>query len=73
MHHRVHENIIIMEDLSVTHQRSIGDPPETNRRPIEDILEIDNLIGDLDMLHQRLTCPIGDRHAPSETNLPHLS
>ena len=28
------------------------------------------LIGDLDMLHRRLTSPIGDRHAPSETDMP---
>ena len=28
-------------------------------------------IGSLNMLHQRPTCPIGDWHAPSETNMPY--
>ena len=46
--------------LSETHPRPIGDPSETDmpvRRPI----------GDLDMLHRR---PIGERPAPSETDMP---
>ena len=42
---------------------TIGDPLKTYRRPT-------CLIGDLDMFHLRLICPIGDRHALSETDLP---
>ena len=38
------------------HRRPIGEPLETYRKPT-------CLIGDLDMLHRRLTCPIGVRHA----------
>ena len=50
---RVHENFIIIGDLSKTYRRHIGDPSEIYRRPT-------CLIGDLDMLHRRLTCLIGD-------------
>ena len=52
----VPENIIII----------IGDPSETHWRPIGDLSETDmpdrRRIGDLDILHWRLTCPIGERH-----------
>ena len=80
---RVHENIIIIGDLSETHWRLtclFGDLLET------DMLD-QKPIGDLDMLnwrptclirdplktnmpHRRSTCPIGDRHAPSKTDMP---
>ena len=60
------------------YQRSIGDLSETNimhdRRNIGDSSETDmpdwRPIGDLDMLHQRPTCPFRDRHTPLETNMP---
>ena len=75
---RVHENIIIIGDLSETYRRPIGDPSETYRRPIRDPSETDMphrrptcLIGDpseTDMPYRR---PIGDRHASSETDMPH--
>ena len=40
---------------------------ETYRRPIRDQHENRRPLGGLDMLHRRL---IGDRHAPSETDMP---
>ena len=43
----------------------------SSSRPVRDLLETHQrptcLIGDLDMLNRRLTCPIGDRHPWSET------
>ena len=76
-HKRVHENVIIIGDLS----EPIGDRhacSETHRRPRHASSETNmpyqrptKLIGDLsetDMLHWRPTCQIGD---PSETHMPH--
>ena len=55
---RVLEKIIIVGDLSEIHRRPTL-WTETHGRPT-------NLIGNLDILHQR---PIWNRHAPSETNM----
>ena len=49
---RVHENIIIIGDLSETHRRPIGDPSETDmphRRPIGDR----HASSETDMPHRR--------------------
>ena len=59
----VHENIIIIGDLSETPQRTtclIADPSKTD-------MPDRRLIVDLNMPDQR---PIGDQHAPSEISIP---
>ena len=63
-----------------TYRRPIGDPLKPIEVPSETYRRLTRLIGDLDMLYRRLTCPIGydipdwrpieDRHAPSETDMP---
>ena len=64
---RVHENIIIIGDLSETHRRPkflIGDPSETNmpdRRPIRDRHASSDS-------HRRPTFLIGDQPATVETH-----
>ena len=61
----VHENIIIIGDLSETHRRPNGnwhDWSETSRCFIRDRHVWSET-------NRRPTCPIGDRHAPSKTGM----
>ena len=57
----------IILQLSETYRRPIGDLLEIYRRPIGDLTET---FGRSDRIPRQSTCFIGDRHAPSETNMP---